>query len=66
MPLSDADKAWIVQAIKDNAPIPPTPPSPGDVAKAVGALFVRNESKTQTGVSLRAAIRETFEKVTGK
>jgi hypothetical protein len=66
MPLNDADKAWIVQAIKDNAPIPPAPPSPGDIAKAVGALFVRSESKTQTGVTLRAAIRETFEKVTGR
>lgn len=44
----------------------PQPPSPGDIAKAVGALFVRSETKTQTGVTLRAAIRETFEKVTGR
>lgn len=66
MPLNDADKAWIVQAIKDNSPIAPTPPSAGDIARAVGALFVRNESKTQKGITLRAAIRETFEKVTGR
>ena len=64
MPLNDADKAWILQAIQDNAPDPA--PSPGDIAKAVGALFVRSESRTQTGVSLRAAIRETYEKVTGR
>ena len=36
------------------------------LTQAVGALFVRSESRTQTGVSLRAAIRETYEKVTGR
>lgn len=64
MPLNAEDKAWILQAIQDNAPAPS--PSPGDIASAVGALFVRNESKTQKAVSLRAAVRETFEKVTGR
>lgn len=64
MPLNAEDKAWILQAIRDNTPAPS--PSPGDIAKAVGAFLVRTESGEQTGVSLRAAIRETFEKVTGR
>lgn len=66
MPLNDADKAWIEQAIKSALEAVPPPPSPGDVAKAVGALEVRVESKDQKAVSLRAAVRETFEKVTGR
>ena len=56
-------RAIVREEIAANAPVPP---SAGDIAKAVGALFVRNESKTQKGVSLRAAIRETYEKVTGR
>ena len=66
MPLNDADKAWIEQAIASAVASIPAAPSPGDVAKAVGALEVRVESKDQKAVSLRAAVRETFEKVTGR
>ena len=66
MPLNDADKAWIVQAIKENTPTPPQPPSPGDIAGAVGAHIVREASGTRKALTLRAAIRETFEKVTGR
>lgn len=44
----------------------PPPPSPGDIAKAVGALVVRVGDKDVPEVSLRKAVRETFEEVTGK
>lgn len=64
-----ATEAQLRAIVRDeiaNAPQPPSPPSPGDIAKAVGALLVRNEGTGKKAVSLRAAIRETFEKVTGR
>jgi hypothetical protein len=56
-------RAIVREEIAANAPVPP---SPGDIAKAVLAGIVREATATKKALSLRGAVRETFEKVTGR